>query len=233
MKRNPIAIGAAVCVAIVLAWYFMWFAPLGDDIAKRTADRDVAQSEHDRLSGDLARLKSLARDAVNQQATQERFRAMVPSGANLDVLIDQLNEVSATAGLSWLSVTPTKPEAGAGGVPRPISITMNLSGRFQPVLDYLRGLAHMDRLIVVTGITLSSQGSDAGSSDTSTSSLARVTSNVDPELNVVLTTKAFAGTESAASLTQAQREASSLSSTASSTSSRPAANSSTASSGGQ
>lgn len=233
MKRNPIAIGAAVCVVIVLAWYFLWFAPLGDDIAKRTADRDTAQSEHDRLSGDLARLKDLARDSVNQKASLERFNAMVPTGAKLDALIDQLNEVSTTAGLSWLSVTPSKPVAAAGGAPQPIGITMNLTGRFQPVLDYLRGLAHMDRLIVVTGITLSAQGSDSQSSDTSTSSLTRVTSDVDPELNVVLTTKAFAGAESAASLAQAQREASNLSGPAGSTTSRTASEASTSSAGGQ
>ena len=219
MKRNPIAIGAAGCVVILLAWYFLWFAPLGDDISKRSADRDAAQSEHDRLSGDIARLKDLARDEVNEKATLARFQAMAPNGAQLDGLIDQLNDVAQTAGLSWLSVTPSKPEVSTGGTPQPISITMNLTGRFQPLLDYLRGLAHMDRLIVVTGITLSSGAGSSETTDTATSSVTRITSDIDPELTVVLTTKAFVGSESSASLVQAQSEASGLSGTSTSSTS--------------
>ncbi|MGB2756885.1 MAG: hypothetical protein WBD02_04400, partial [Acidimicrobiia bacterium] len=82
--------------------------------------------------------------------------------------------------------------------------------RFQPVLDYLRGLAHMKRLVVVTGVTLSISSATAAPADASGSALPAVTNTIDPELSVVLTASVFSGAASGAPVAQAQESAGSL-----------------------
>lgn len=193
MKRNPTMVIGVTLLLAVAAWLFGWYLPQGGAIDAHKAERVTAESELSRLTNELKRLSVLARDDVKQRARLERLAAMVPVAVDLDDLIEEFQQVADESGLAWLAITPNTVPANEG-VAKPTNITMSLRGRFQPVLDYLRGIASMERLVIVDGVTLG--GADDGTSSTETTlefSAPRITSSIDPELSFTITTRVFSG----------------------------------------
>ena len=58
MKRNQLLIGGAAVLAVVLLWYFVIYAPLGDDLSSAQTQTSTEQKTTDSLETDLARLQA-------------------------------------------------------------------------------------------------------------------------------------------------------------------------------
>ena len=173
MKRNQILIGVAALLAIVLVWYFVLYAPLGDDLDSAQAQKTEEQKKTDSLQADLARLQSQQKNGTQQQALLRKLDAAVPEQPDLAEFIIQANEIADQSGISFLSIAPTPPAAGTGGA-SVIALTISIQGSFFQLQDYLRLLEKLERLVIVDSLTISaSGGSSSGtgtSADASTSS---------------------------------------------------------------
>ena len=87
VKRNQLLIGGAALLAIVLLWYFVLYAPLGDDLSSAQAQTAAEQKKTDGLQADLARLQAQAKNAhaaagAAAQARRGRARAARPRGVH-------------------------------------------------------------------------------------------------------------------------------------------------------
>jgi Tfp pilus assembly protein PilO len=173
VKRNQILIGVAALLAIVLVWYFVLYAPLGDDLDSAQAQKTEEQKKTDSLQADLARLQSQQKNGTQQQALLRKLDAAVPEQPDLAEFIIQANEIADQSGISFLSIAPTPPAAGTAGA-SVINLTISIQGSFFQLQDYLRLLEKLERLVIVDSLTISaSGGSSSGtgtSADASTSS---------------------------------------------------------------
>ena len=169
LKRNPlIAIGAALLV-IVLLWYFLLYAPLGDDLSSAQEQTSAEQKKTDGLQADLARLQSQAKNSTQQAALLRKLDAAVPEQPDLAEFIIQANDIADQSGISFLSISPSPPAAGTGATV--IGLNITIQGSFFQLEDYLRLLEQLERLVIVDSISISasSGGSSDGSTDTSSS----------------------------------------------------------------
>ncbi len=192
MNRRKTIVACVVMLMLVVIWWVAWYRPAGDDIARANREYSQEKAQMTALEGRLERLRELMKEEVAQQATLLRYAKWIPSELEMDELIDELNTVAEDAGVSWSSFEP-RPVQGDDKLAKPTVITMKLTGRFQTILDYLRGMMHMERLIVVDSIELTSVPEESSSSDESDVSEVRISDTIDPELTVTLTTRAFSG----------------------------------------
>lgn len=194
MKRNQLLIGGAAVLAIVLVWYFVLYAPLNDDLSSAQAQTAAEQKKTDGYKADLARLQAQAKNAPQQQALLRTLDAAVPKTPDLAEFIIQANDIADQSGISFLSIAPSPPVAGASGAASVINVTISIGGSFFQLQDYLRLLEKLERLVIIDGITVaagSGSGSSATATDTSGSGVDTSSSSDGVTLGVTLTGRMF------------------------------------------
>jgi Tfp pilus assembly protein PilO len=189
VKRNQLLIGGAAVLVIVLLWYFLLYAPLGDDLSSAQEQTSAEQKKTDSLQADLARLQSQAKSASQQQAKLRQLDAAVPKNPDLAEFIIQANDIAESSGISFLSIAPTPPAAGEGA--SVINLTISISGSFFQLQEYLRSLEQLERLVIVDGISISAGGGGSGSTGTGTTGTADTSSTGDTTLSVSITARMF------------------------------------------
>lgn len=188
MKRGLVLglVGAAVLV--VLAWYFLLFAPLSSDIDSTHNRVTEEQRNALDLRATVQRLEELSAKAPQQQATLRRLNAAIPATPDLADFILQANRIASESGIDWLSVSPAPPAATVGGTNSTIVLAMQIEGGFYQVLDYLNRLEDLERLVVVDAVNISAS---AAGSTTASGATASVSSTGAPTLGVTLSGRMF------------------------------------------
>jgi len=187
VKRNQLLIGGAAVLVIVLLWYFLLYAPLGDDLSSAQEQTSAEQKKTDSLQADLTRLQSQAKGASQQQAKLRQLDAAVPKNPDLAEFIIQANDIADESGITFLSIAPAPPVAGQGA--SVINMTIAINGSFFQLQDYLRLLEKLERLVIVDGISISTSGGGSSTGTSSTDTAA--TSTGDVTLGVSLTARMF------------------------------------------
>lgn len=188
MKRNQLLIIGAALLAIVLVWYFLLYAPLGDDLSSAQAQTATEQKKTDDLQAQLSQLQSQAKNSTQAQALLRKLDAAVPEQPDLAEFIIQANEIATESGISFLSISPSPPAAGTSGA-SVINLTISIGGSFFQLEDYLRLLEKLERLVIVDGITISAS-TDSGGTGTSTTDES-TSSSGGTTLAVTLTGRMF------------------------------------------
>ena len=192
MKRNQLLIGGAALLAIVLFWYFVLYAPLGDDLSSAQAQVAAEQKTTDDLNAKLAQLQSQAKNAPQQQALLRKLDAAVPKQPDLAEFIIMANDIADQSGISFLSISPSPPAAGTGATV--INLTISIGGSFFQLQDYLRLLEKLERLVIVDGVTISAGaagGTTGTSGSTGSTSVDTSSSGDGTSLSVTLASRMF------------------------------------------
>jgi Tfp pilus assembly protein PilO len=187
VKRNHLLIAGAAVVAVALLWYFLLYAPLGDDLSSAQSQRSTEEKKTSDLQATLTRLQGQAKNATQQQALLRKLDAAVPEQPDLAEFIIQANEIADQSGIQFLSISPTPPAAGNGA--SVISLTVSIKGSFFQLEDYLRLLEKLERLVVVDGVTVSASSGGSGSSSSDTGGGSG--SSGDVSLSVTLNARMF------------------------------------------
>jgi Tfp pilus assembly protein PilO len=191
VKRNQLLIIGAALLAIVLLWYFLLYAPLGDDLSSAQTQTETEQKKTDGLQQQLSQLQSQAKNGTQQQALLRKLDAAVPEQPDLAEFIIQANEIATESGISFLSISPTPPASGTAGV-SVINLTISIGGSFFQLQDYLRLLEKLERLVIVDGITISASTATSGTGTGGTSTADSTSSSSgDTTLSVTLTARMF------------------------------------------
>ena len=163
MKRGVLIGAIAGGVLLILVWYFVLFAPTSSDLNDTRDQVASAESQKQELENTIAHLKELSANAAQQQASLRRLRAAIPPTPELGAFILQANEIATSTGIDWLSIAPTPPTTTIGpGPTSTIALSMQISGGFFEVLDYLNQLEGLERVVVVDTINVSAAGADTG-----------------------------------------------------------------------
>ena len=189
MKRGML-IGLIVgALAIVLLWYLVLFSPTSKDLDDTKSAVTASEAEQQDLAASLHRLKDLAKNAPQQQATLRRLDAAVPQAPDLAAFIIQANQIATESGIDWLAISPTPPAASATSTASVITVSIQVQGGFFQVLDYLNRLEDLERLVVVDNVNISSGGSATATA--AGAPAATTSSSGSPDLSVTLTGRMF------------------------------------------
>lgn len=160
MKRGLLVLAALGAVALAIGWNAFFFGPQGrqrTDVGERLA---TARSQEDALRATLAQLTRLSSGTSKEDLA--RLHRLVPAEPDLDGFIRTMNDVAAKAQVDWSSLVPSPPVPGPAGGPAAIGLTIQVRGTFFQILDYLKRLESLERLVVIDGIDLSSAGESGG-----------------------------------------------------------------------
>ncbi len=179
MKRNVLIAGVVGTLIVILAWYFIIYSPIGDDLTSTQASVATEQSKEQSLQADLARLNSQQKSAPEQEALLRKFDQAIPKLPDLGEFIIQANNIADDAGIEFLSIAPSPPAAGATS--STIALNISVSGSFFQIENYLTRLEKLDRLVIIDGLNMTTGAANA----------TDASSGGDTSLSVTLTGRMF------------------------------------------
>jgi Tfp pilus assembly protein PilO len=133
--REIYIITAVVAVVLVVAWYFLLFAPTQRKLSDLDQQVQSAQSALDVSKQEVVKLQSYKKTAPQSRAEIVRLSKMLPESEGIPGLIIEL---SKTAGASGVSITSITRGTTTPGTPFGIQqVTLQIEGRYFDVEDFL------------------------------------------------------------------------------------------------
>lgn len=153
-QRRLLAIAAGALAVIVLAWFMLVYRPKGSEIADQAQQLETARAEEQSLRATLAQLEGIDEDRPEQEAEVRRLSAAIPPDPELAAFILAIHDQAGRAKLEFASISPALPAAQPGLAASVIAVTIQVSGNFTNVVDFLGRVEDLDRLTVVDSISL-------------------------------------------------------------------------------
>ncbi|MBZ9712750.1 type IV pilus inner membrane component PilO [Deinococcus multiflagellatus] len=153
--RNVFLLVLAVCLIVGALWYTMRFQARQAEISALQSDLDSVNARVLTLRANAARLPALREEVATLSRERQVFLAALPQTANYNAVLDEvrLNASAAGATLSGFTVQTGNTTNLPAGV-RPLSLNLNVSGRFAQLFQLLRSLETMNRFSTVTAVNL-------------------------------------------------------------------------------
>lgn len=175
MTRGRTILAVAVAALATLVWYVALFGPASSQRERLGEQVSAAEGQEEELRSTMVRLRRLEGGGGAQQRAQlERLRRLVPPQPDVAGFILAANHVAVGSGVDWISIAPAAPVAGEGGGPSAIGVSIAVNGGFFTVVDYLRRLEGLERLVVVDSLQLSPGGQAGGPLQLSATISARI-----------------------------------------------------------
>ena len=174
MKQARNVLVALVTVTAVALWYIALFGPQRAERRRLAQEVTAAENHEQELRSTLARLRRVAADQEIHEAQLERLRRLAPPEPDVAGFILAANDAAVRSGVDWVSVAPAAAVVGTGGQPTVIPVSIAVNGSFFTLLDYLRRLESLERLIVVDSLQLSAGAQGGGAVQLSATLSARI-----------------------------------------------------------
>ncbi|HZU71535.1 MAG TPA: type 4a pilus biogenesis protein PilO [Acidimicrobiales bacterium] len=174
VSRRVLIGGGAGLLLVLVLWLVLLWLPRNNAYNQASRQASQAEAQASQLQAQLSRLQSDARQQPLLQAELLRLQAAIPDDPDLAQFILDLNDAANQAGVNLLSISPsppvatgaTSPSPGAtAGVPPAIKVSLNVTGGYFQVLDFLDRLDTLSRLLVIDTMSMnhSAGGGTAGS----------------------------------------------------------------------
>jgi Tfp pilus assembly protein PilO len=167
-------ITAVVAVVLIVAWYFLLFAPAQRKISDLDMQVTSAQSALDMANQEVVKLESYKKTAPQSRAEIVRLGKILPQSEGMPGLIIELTKTAEASGVSLTSISRGTTTPGSPFGIQTLNITVG--GRYFDIEDFLYRLEEYvafrnaafrvtGRLLQVTQLTLQAgTGTSAGAS---------------------------------------------------------------------
>jgi Tfp pilus assembly protein PilO len=157
MKRGPL-IAALVAVGVIILMVAVLILPKASQVKAKQAEVAAAEQQEASLRLHLQQLQADAKEAPKNRKALAKLQAAVPPTVDLPGLIRLLNTTAAQSGVDFMSVTPGQPTISSSGGVSIIPATINISGGFFAIDQYLFRLESLPRASKVTSIQVAPSG---------------------------------------------------------------------------
>jgi Tfp pilus assembly protein PilO len=169
-RRTPILVGVGAVILVVLAVFFL-VLPKSADISKAKEDLATAQQQESSLRVQLQALQEAEQAAPQTKHEIEKVETQVPPTADLPALIRLLREAADRAAVDLFQFSPSAPTLDPGGTFSTIATSVNVTGSYFALDEFLFRLESLPRAAKVTNVTIA-PGAAASTSSTTTTSTA-------------------------------------------------------------
>jgi Tfp pilus assembly protein PilO len=167
-RRAPILVGVAMAVVVALAVFFL-VLPKNAQIAKTSDELTTAQQQEQSLRVQLASLKEAQQQAPQTKRAIQKVEAQVPPTADLPGLIRLLREAADRSAVDLFQFSPGVPALDPAGQFSTISTSVNVTGSYFALDEFLFRLESLPRAAKVTSVTISPSGGGTTEGTTTTS----------------------------------------------------------------
>ena len=152
--RRAFLIAIPLMLLVGAAFYFLLWSPIGEDIAVQEQELSTLQAQENALRQRLTELNRINERLPEYDRANANMLLSIPELPQIDGLTDELSVLADRANVVWEAVSFSTPgELSNTGV-REVALAMTVTGQYFEVLGYMYGLAELDRLIRVDGITV-------------------------------------------------------------------------------
>ncbi len=180
-RRGPL-IAAGVAGAVALIMVFLLVLPEMGKVSSTQDDLTKAQDQEVALQAQLRALQQAQAEAPQTQKQIEKLRNEVPPTADLPGLFRLLQGAADTAAVDFFSFTPGTPAPDSTTSFSIMSGSINVTGTYFSIDEFLFKLESLSRAAKVTSIALTPSGTSTGTTTTTTSA---------GELSAVLTVEFY------------------------------------------
>ena len=153
--RRAILIAIPLMLLVGAGFYFLLWAPIGEDIAVQEQELSTLQAQENALSQRLRELNRINERLPEYDRANANMLLSIPELPQIDGLTDELSVLADRANVVWEAVSFSTPGEQSNTGVREVTLAMTVTGQYFEVLGYMYGLAELDRLIRVDGITIS------------------------------------------------------------------------------
>jgi len=158
-------------ILVVLAVFFL-VLPKSADISKAKEDLATAQQQESSLRVQLQALQEAEQAAPQTKHEIEKVETQVPPTADLPALIRLLREAADRAAVDLFQFSPSAPTLDPGGNFSTIATSVNVTGSYFALDEFLFRLESLPRAAKVTNVTIAPGAAASTSSTTTTTSTA-------------------------------------------------------------
>jgi type IV pilus assembly protein PilO len=146
------ALCMALMVAIVAALWFAWLTGSNDELEAEQKKEIELRADYQKKLAQAVNLEALRkqREQVQQYVTQ--LEKQLPSKAEMDALLSDINQAGLGRGLSFELFRP-----GSVGVKEyyaELPISLRVSGRFHDVGSFTSDIANLSRLVTLNNLSI-------------------------------------------------------------------------------
>ncbi len=157
VKTKNLMVGILVAVLVLLLWYRVAYAPAKSSAAKA---KDQTQQLEDRAA---TLQRQLDGDAKKKKEKQEaipstKLVAAVPVNDKITAFLRRTDQIAATSGVDYQSVTPTLGSA-EGGL-SVINVGVTVDGSYASVMSYLGTMLSDSRIMLMDNVSLTAGGAE-------------------------------------------------------------------------
>ncbi|HVA43038.1 MAG TPA: type 4a pilus biogenesis protein PilO [Acidimicrobiales bacterium] len=162
LKPRVVASGVGAFVVVLVVWYLALWSPTQRSYAQAQASAESSAASVQALQAQIAQLRS-SQTGQGQAALKAKLAtetAAIPAVPDVSGLIDQVNEAATQSGVTFTSISPAQPAASAVVTTGPpvIAVSLNVSGGYYQIIDFINRLDTMSRLMVILGVDLGAGG---------------------------------------------------------------------------
>jgi Tfp pilus assembly protein PilO len=183
-RKGIAAIGAVVCIVVLVAGWFLLISPVKSDISKTKAEAATQVEANDSARLKLSSMRSIAKQLPREQAELAALTQKVPASAQLPTLLRDIQTAADNTGVSLKALTPSQPAdlASAPGISA-VQISMSVSGGYAEIEQFESALEGLKRTFLVSGFSMTG-GSKVDSTGKSTPSdgSTDITTSIDGQV---------------------------------------------------
>lgn len=152
MNRNVALLAGLAVGAILLGWWFLLFAPKGEEIAEVESQIEDVQAQQISARNRINSLKDVRERAPEIEAQINAADAIIPADPALPAALRQIQMAADAAGVTVPTISISRPGDGEGA--NEMSVTLTVDGGYFQIIDFLRRIE--DPTITPRGILWSS-----------------------------------------------------------------------------
>lgn len=151
-SKRIIVIGVVAAVVVTALWFFVLYQPASAGVQEVAAELDDERAAQQDLQSELNRLKKLKKSEGEIDEQLSTVNAAVPDTSQLADFIRKANETADRTDLDWVQISPSQPQAA--GPLSVINISMQGSGSYGTVVEYLNQMSELDRAVTFDSYSL-------------------------------------------------------------------------------
>jgi type IV pilus assembly protein PilO len=152
--RNIIILGVLAIVVLLVGYYFLLLSPLLGRLNEQADAREAKQDQLAQLQQEVNELEQIRRDSPEIERQLLELSKRIPAQPQIPTLIVQVEEIADASGVTQLTIDPepAAPPAG-GGDYQVVPVTMQFTGTYDEMQDFLLRTRNLARLVTVTEVS--------------------------------------------------------------------------------
>ena len=151
--RNIIILGVLAIVVLLVGYYFLLLSPLLGRLDEQAQAREAKQDQLARIQQEVNELEQVRRNSPEIERQLLELSKRIPAQPQIPTFVVQVEEIAEASGVTQLTIDPepAAPPAG-GGDYQVVPVTMQFTGTYDEMQDFLLRTRNLARLVTVTNV---------------------------------------------------------------------------------